>query len=123
MTAATIRRRVKAWQKKLLLVDWKIEVQVGAFTDDDGKPGKADCDAKPPYREAVLRFDPLRIPDNEWDDFIVHELLHVWTWPLEQHAEYWAGDDDEKYDAVRDVAEAVVTNLERVVLAVSGAKL
>jgi len=82
MTAATLRRRVKAWQKKLLLGDWKISTLVGPL--DDG--GTADCDAKPPYREAVLRFDPVKIPDNEIDDFIIHELLHCWTWPLEQHA-------------------------------------
>ncbi len=119
MTPAAIRRRVKAWQKRLLLGGWKITVEVGPL--DDG--GKADCDAKPEYREAVLRFDPEKVPDSEWDAYIVHELLHCWTWPLEKHAEYWAGDDEEKYDAVRDVAEAVVTNLEKLVLAVSGAKL
>lgn len=120
MTPATIRRRVKAWQKKLLLGDWKIAVVIGPL-DDSGE--KADCDAKPEYREATLRFDPDRVPANEWDGYIVHELIHAITWPLEKAAENWAGEDEAHYDTIRDTAEQVVTNLERAFLSTSGAKL
>jgi hypothetical protein len=119
MTPAAIRRRVKAWQKKLLLHGWKITVETKPLEDG----AKADCDAKPEYREATLRFDPAKVPADEWDGYIVHELLHCWTWPLEKAAENWAGEDEALYESVRDTAEQTVTNLERAFLSSSGAKL
>jgi hypothetical protein len=127
MTPAAIRRRVKAWQKKLLLGDWKIAVEVGPLADSGEK---ADCDAKPGdkrkgwvYRNATLRFDPEKVPGDDWDGYIVHELLHCYTWPLEQAAENWAGENEALYESVRDTAEIVVTNLEKAFLSSSGAKL
>lgn len=119
MTQAAVRRRFRAWQKKLLLGDWKVELKFGPLEHSE----KADCDAKPEYREAVVRMDLTKIPDNEIDAYIIHELTHIWTWPIEKQAEHWAGDDESKYETVRDIAEGVVTNLERVILNVSGAKL
>ena len=103
--------KVRSWQKKLLLSDWKIEVLVGAL--DDGC--RADCDAKPEYKEAVIRLDPDKIPLAEMDGFICHELLHCHTWRLESLAEEW-GRSESQYVFAREVAEGVVTDLERIIL-------
>lgn len=112
MTPSLFRRRLRAWQKRMLLGDWKITVEFAPLEHSE----KADCDAKPEYREAHLRFDPTLIPDEEVDAFCVHELMHIWTWPLEKAAENWAGEDEALYESVRDTAEHVTTNLERAFL-------
>jgi hypothetical protein len=112
--ARSLVARVRAWQKKLLLSDWKISVQVGAL--DDGS--RADCDAKPEYKEAVIRLDPEKIPPDEIDGFCVHELLHCHTWRLEALAEEW-GRSESQYVFARETAEAVVTDLERIILALT----
>jgi hypothetical protein len=111
MARRSIKSRVKHWQKKLLLGDWKITVEVGPL--DDGS--RADCDAKPEYREAVIRIDPDRVTDEELDGFCVHELLHCHTWRLEQLAEEW-GRSESQYEFARNTAETVVTDLERIIL-------
>jgi hypothetical protein len=113
-----INSRLRYWQKLLLLKEWKITLTVGAL--DSGE--RADCDAKPEYLEATIRIDPALVPEEEWDGFFSHELIHCWTWPLEKLAEFWAGEDENKHELVRDRAEEVATNLERVLLNVTGRK-
>jgi hypothetical protein len=112
VTPTAIKRRVRLWQKRLCLADWTIGVEVGPLEDG----GRAECDAKPEYREATIRLDPERITDAEVDAYCVHELLHCWTWALEKAAENWAGEDEALYESVRDTAEQMVTNLERAFL-------
>jgi hypothetical protein len=109
--ARSIKARVKFWQKKLLLSDWRIVVDVGPL--DDGS--RADCDAKPEYREATIRLDPEKIDAEELDGFCIHELLHCHTWRLEALAEEW-GRSESQYQFARDAAETVVTDLERIIL-------
>jgi hypothetical protein len=109
--ARRVTARVRQWQKRLLLGDWKIAVQVGAL--DDGS--RADCDAKPEYKEALIRLDPEKIGDDELDGFICHELLHCHTWRLEALAEEW-GRSESQYVFARETAEGLVTDLERIIL-------
>ena len=110
MARRSVASRVRHWQKRLLLADWKITVQVGPL--DDGS--RADCDAKPEYKEALIRLDPEKIGDDEMDGFIIHELLHAHTWRLETLAEAW-GRSESQYQFARDTAETVVTDLERII--------
>jgi hypothetical protein len=116
---SVIRSRVKFWQKRLLLSDWKITVVVGVA--DDGST--ANCDASPEYRQAKLTFDPERMPTDlaEIDSFCLHELLHCYTWRLEAMAENW-GRSESQYVLVRDVAETTVTDLERAILNITRRK-
>jgi hypothetical protein len=113
MARRSIKSRVKHWQKKLLLGDWKITVVVGV--PDDGS--RANCDASPEYKEATLTFDPDRIPTDpkELDSWIIHELTHCVTWPLETLAEQW-GRSESQYQFARSTAESVVTNFEHIIL-------
>jgi hypothetical protein len=110
--AYRLQSRVKYWQKRLLLSDWSITVLVGALDDLDER---ADCDAKPQYKEGVIRLDPKKIPEAEWDAYCVHELLHCVTWRLEALAEEW-GRSESQYVVARETAETVVTDLERIIL-------
>lgn len=110
--AYRLQSRVKYWQKRLLLADWNITVLVGALDDHEER---ADCDAKPQYKEAVIRLDPKKIPPDELDGFCIHELLHCVTWRLEALAEEW-GRSESQYVVARETAETVVTELERIIL-------
>ena len=117
MTLAQFRRRFRFWQKKMLLADWKITLVLGPLEDDE--ECKADCEAKPEYREAVVRLNLAVIPDDEIDSYCIHELAHVVGWALEQQAENSAGEDEQKYDTVRFIAETVATKWEEIILNVS----
>lgn len=108
---ATIRARVRYWQRKLLLSDWKITVVVGVA--DDGSA--ANCDAQPEYKTAIVTFDPKKVPADQIDSFALHELLHCLTWRLEGLAEEW-GLSESRYAMCREVAESTVTDLERAIL-------
>jgi hypothetical protein len=118
VTKATITRRLRKWQRELLLHDWKIGVVFGPVPCDEGEePGRAECFARPEYKEATIYWDPKRVTiesDEDLDDWCKHELTHCHTWKLEQMAEFWAGDDAQKYETVRNVAEDLVTTLEKV---------
>jgi len=114
MARRSVTSLVRRWQKRLLLGDWKISVELGAL--DDG--AKADCDAKPEYKEATLRFDLDKVPPEELEAYVVHELIHCHTWRLEGIAEEW-GLSESRYQFVRDTAESVVTELERCILNVA----
>jgi hypothetical protein len=112
--ARRVTSLVRRWQKRLLLGDWKLTIQVGALDSNE----RADCDARPEYKEATIRLDPEKIPPEDLEGFIVHELLHLHTWRLEQIAEEW-GQSESRYALVRDIAESVVTELERAILNVA----
>lgn len=111
-----IERRVRYWQKKLRLSEWQIKVEIGPVECG------ADAEAAPHYQNAVLRFDPTQVPEKEIDAWAVHELVHCVMWRLERQAEAWAGDDEAKYEVVRDIAETIATDLERIILNVAGIK-
>lgn len=106
--------RIKYWRKRLGLEDW--EVSVGIEAPDDCK---ADCEAEPPYKTALLRFDRKAIAPEELDAFVVHELLHLPVWALSDAAENLATGDDVKIRWIRDREEGLVTYLERLVLDLS----
>jgi hypothetical protein len=111
-------RRLRFWQKKMLLSGWKIAVEFGPLDHAE----RAECEAKPEYREALIKIDLPKVSDEEIDAYCVHELLHCWTWPLEKLAENWAfaKEDDQLYESIRDTAENVVTDIERAILNIAG---
>lgn len=110
-----IERRLRQWQKRMLLGEWKITVLVGALDEHDER---ADCDAKPQYKEALIRLDPEKIAPEEWDAFCIDELTHCLTWRLEAIAETW-GRSENQFKFVRDTAETVVDGLMRAILNVA----
>lgn len=112
MKPTQIKRIVRKWQKRCLLQDWDVKIDVGPHTDGC----RACCEANPEYKEATIHIDPAKVPDHEMEGTCLHEVLHCLTWRIEHLAECWAGEDTSKFEVARDVAETVVTNLERLCL-------
>lgn len=107
----------------MLLADWDITLKLAPIEpgDDGEDPPKADCDAKPEYKEAVVRMDLRRIPDDQIDAYCVHELTHVVNWPVEQLAEQSARDAN-GYETARFICETVATTWQDILLNVRTAR-
>ena len=114
MTARQFERRFRFWQKLMLLGEWKITTKYGPLEHGE----KADCDAKPEYREALIRFDHRKISADEVDAYCIHELVHCITWPIEQLAENSAADEN-SHATARFICETTATKLEEVILHVA----
>jgi hypothetical protein len=108
-TKRQVRARVKFWQKRLRLTDWKFTLQFGKMEDG----ADAACMAQPEYRHAILHFCLEQIPPEELDSFVCHEMLHTLVWPLANAAQVMAGGDASKEEWVRTVEEGLVTALEK----------
>jgi hypothetical protein len=121
VTKLKITRRLRRWQRDMLLGGWKIKIIFDPPPDEDGDDSRAGCVANPEYKEATIYWDSARVEvdtDAELDDWCIHELLHCSTWRLEKLAERSAGTDEDKYADVRDVAEATVTDIQDIIKAV-----
>ena len=94
----------------LQIQDWNIVVQFARI------PGhRADCEANPEYKDALVRFDIDRISNEDLTSFVVHELLHTIIWKLAHVAETFT-DDDAKLEWVRMEEESLTTHLERIIV-------
>lgn len=100
-----IEAAVRKYQRLLNLTDWEIEI---IFEDLDHR---ADCEARPEYKEAVLRFDPRKIKPRQIEEFAAHELVHCIVWALAAAAEQLAGGDPAKLEMVRYFEEELATRL------------
>lgn len=111
LTKKQIEARVRHWRIKLGLQAWDLKVHLASIGGHS-----ADCSCNPEYMEATLRFDPIKISPKDLDCYVVHELLHIYVWPLAHVAETLAGKDDKLLEWVRTQEEALVTHLERLIL-------
>ena len=116
LSKAAVMARAKHWRKVLHLENWRIGV---TFEPDKEEESEASCLAQPEYAAAVLRFDLAKIPPEEMDAYIVHELLHCHVWPLANFGNSACADDPVKLEALRHHEELLVTTLERLVLSLT----
>jgi hypothetical protein len=94
----------------LRLDDWTIKVQFVKIASH-----RADCEANPEYKEAVIRFDVSRISTDDLIPFVVHEMLHCVIWRLAHVAESFT-DDDAKLEWSRIEEEYLTTQLEQIIV-------
>jgi len=85
MDKEKIRCVFKKWSDKLRLTpDWDIELE---FVNDENwrKTGdfKVDCDDK----KAVLLLNEINPKQENYEEVIVHELMHLKMYPLDQFTE------------------------------------
>ncbi len=102
---------VRDWQGRMGLDTWAITVEYGPVEDGD-----AECEADWEYNKATLRFNLDQIDDGDHLAFVVHELIHCVTRPLEACADGMAGKDPRLLEWTRQSTEKVVSDLERVLL-------
>lgn len=107
------------WKKRFHLQHWKFTVTFG----EDADGSDAACMAQPEYRHAHLHFDLSKIPLDETDHYVAHELLHTLVWPLANAAHSMAGGDKPKEEWVRTEEESLVTALEKLFVGHSLAQL
>lgn len=106
-----IRRAFKRYRALLGLNGWRFDLEWASPKDSD--EAAAGCIADPEYRRARLFFNVSKIPDDELDEHVRHELLHAVVWPLAHVAEFQADSDDESAtEMIRLAHERVVTDLE-----------
>lgn len=109
--ARHLAARVRALARALALSDWELQVVPQANTRLDGED-LAGCTAQPEYKRARIYFDLGRIPPEELDQFIIHELMHCHVWELVNLAERLAATPTER-EAIRCAEERLTTVLER----------
>ena len=102
-----VLRLVERLQGPLRLGDWALDVQFVPLGH------RADCEAKPEYREALLRFDLRKIRREELFAYVLHEMLHCHVWKLAAVGERYARDPKDR-EAVNWEEEALTTELERI---------
>jgi hypothetical protein len=116
-----VTRRLRKWQRELLLSHVKLKIRFEPEPDDDDQC-RAGLYAEPEYNKMEIFWDETRVEvetEEDLDAWCIHELLHAKTWRLEVLAEEWAGEDPAKFRQARDVAETTVTNLESVILSLA----
>ena len=94
----------------LRLDDWTIKTQFIKLPSH-----KADCEANPEYKEAIIRFDVRKISTDDLIPFVVHEMLHCVIWRLAHVAESFT-DDDAKLEWCRIEEEYLTTQLEQIIV-------
>jgi predicted SprT family Zn-dependent metalloprotease len=113
-TKRQIVQLVQVWRARLHLEDWAIGVEVKRLTEE-----RAHCRAMPEYKSATVAFDPRQVSLEELEGLVVHELMHCHVWGLAHVAETLAGANRRHQEWSRVEEEALVTRLERIVLAVA----
>jgi len=111
MTPALLRKRIKRLAEALGLGDWEFQIVRQEYAAKDVSD-LAGCQAKPEYKSAVLYFDVARIPPEELDSYIIHELLHCHIWELVALTDKLATTPAER-EAIRLAEERLTTTLER----------
>ena len=101
----------------LCLTDWSIKVQFVRIPRH-----RADCEANPEYKDAIIRFDVRKISDSDLIPFVVHEMLHCVVWKLSHVAESFT-NDEAKLEWCRIEEESLTTALEQIIVPLVEIKL
>lgn len=99
-------------QPQLNLQDWKILVRYSYRMK-----ATADCQAWPEYKQAVIRLNLKNVNRFNHYEIImiaIHEMMHCLVWPLADWAEKLCKKDPIKKEITRQLDEALVTNLEKI---------
>ena len=109
VTPFDVEASIARWQARLGLQTWFFRVEFGKV-----EGGVAECEAKPEYLKADMRFDLDEIRAEYLDDYVRHELIHCLVWPLGHVADVLAAGDPKLQEWCRVSEEGLVTALERV---------
>lgn len=121
----TIENYLAKWQMILRLQDWDVKVQIVETTWRKS----ADIKINENLRIAILLINKNPVCQN-LEDLVLHELLHLKLWPMDQMIEslligtFGNNDDDPKYNFAygqfMNVLESTVADLTKSFLGQNG---
>jgi len=87
MNLQQVRKITRKWQKDLGLTNWKIKVEWGYYSDMDESDGKVYGfnEYDPNHMTSTIKI-MKNIMDGDVEETIVHELMHLFMFPLESAA-------------------------------------
>jgi threonyl-tRNA synthetase len=85
MKLQQIRKISKTWQKKLGLEQWKISVVWGK-TEDMNQNGEVIYGLNVYDANNLESVIHIRKEDHDYENTVIHELLHLFLFPLESAA-------------------------------------
>lgn len=108
-TIQQLRRLVKKHTMTMRLVDWLIQADAAALDH------VADCESNPEYKTAKLRFCVEKIPAQEAESFVIHELAHCHVEGLARVATSLACRDERLLEWIRSEEERLTTMIKHIV--------
>ena len=113
MTKKQITELVRKWSKRLGLNHYDITIYTP--TNDDGEYA-GSCKATPEYLRATIRIN-LSEPEDEIENTILHELLHIVMWKLDKRITVkYAQGDEVMLEIIEDEVDTIITTLTRAFL-------
>jgi hypothetical protein len=81
-----LKKMIGAWQKKLDMKDWKLDLKIVDFKKDNGYKQSGHFIANPKKKTAtiLLTWNPWR-GDEEYT--LVHEMIHVLLYDFDKYCE------------------------------------
>ncbi len=77
-----IDRKIKMWAKKLNVDSFKIDFTISEDSSEDSIDNMAEIEISLAYNNAHIVFFAPAIRENQLDEVVIHELLHLVLEPL-----------------------------------------
>lgn len=86
LSLVNLNKRLKLWEKKLDMKDWKFDLKIVDFQKDNGyrQSGHFIADLKKKTATILMTWDPWR-GDEEYT--LVHEMIHVLLYDFDKFSE------------------------------------
>ncbi len=109
---AAVMESIKKWQKLMFLDHWVLTV---TFVDDSDLDVYGTCTPEYFALRAEIEINLNQLEENDIDELVIHELLHVLLAPVENIIEEAVENTDFAHSiSTRDV-EACIAQLTRII--------
>lgn len=121
-----IEKYLRKWQERLRLKDWDIKLQL--INQEWNKTGDIKIDMTD--KKAIVMINNYNPKENNLEPVIIHELLHLKLWGMDQMIEqlmylvFGKDENDPKFDFAytqfMNILESTVEDLSKSFLTLSG---
>lgn len=121
-----IEKYLRKWQERLRLKDWDIKLQL--INQEWNKTGDIKIDMTD--KKAIVMINNYNPKENNLEPVIIHELLHLKLWGMDQMIEqlmylvYGKDENDPKFDFAytqfMNILESTVEDLSKSFLTLDG---
>ncbi len=113
LTRKIIAKKINFWKKHIKLNPrWDVSFVLHASSleiDEDYRNMEAYIDMEPSYWDAEMHINGPLVNEENIDNVIVHELLHIITEPLDKFARLAA--PERYHELITDMNESMIENL------------